>query len=85
MIECYFVWVTRYHKKVLVGELETRMRELVCEVCSIIEIGILSDNACAEHVRVLLLYPLNVLLSKAMPYIEGVWLKLTSAVSAADV
>ena len=53
-LKYHLVWVTKYRKKVLVGEVGTRLRELVREVCRTNEIEILQGNVCSDHVHVLL-------------------------------
>ena len=70
-LKYHFVWVTKYRKKVLVGEVGTRLRELVREVCRTNEIEILQGNVCSDHVHVLLSCPPNMSPSKVMQYIKG--------------
>ena len=66
------MWVTKYRKKVLVGEVGTRLRELVREVYRTNEIEILQGNVCSDHVHVLLSCPPNMSPSKVvMQYIKG--------------
>ena len=32
-IHLHLVWVTKYRKPVMTGEVGTRLRELICEIC----------------------------------------------------
>lgn len=70
-LKCHFVWVTKYRKPVLVGEVGLRLRELVREVCRTNEIEILQGAISRDHVHLLLSCPPNLSPSKVMQYIKG--------------
>jgi len=70
-LKYHFVWITKYRKGVLVGEVGIRLRELVREVCRTHEIEILQGSISRDHVHVLLSCPPNLSPSKIMQYIEG--------------
>ena len=58
-IKFHFVWVTKYRKRVLTGEVAVRLRDLVREVCRTEEIEILQGVVSGDHVHVLLSCPPN--------------------------
>ena len=70
-IKYHFVWVTKYRKSVLTGEVGIRLRELVREVCRSNDIEILQGAVSRDHVHVLLSCPPNLSPSKIMQYIKG--------------
>ena len=70
-IKYHFVWVTKYRKSILIGEVGVRLRELVREVCRTNEIEILQGAVSRDHVHVLLSCPPNLSPSKIMQYIKG--------------
>ena len=70
-IKFHFVWVTKYRKRVLTGEVGLRLRELVREICRTHEIEILQGAVSANHVHVLLSCPPNLSPSKVMQYVKG--------------
>ena len=74
-LKYHFVWVTKYRKAVLCGEVGVRVRELVRElvreICRTHEIEILQGSVSSDHVHVLLSCPPNISPSKAMQYIQG--------------
>jgi len=70
-IKYHFVWVTKYRKPVLTGEVGLRVRELVREICRAHEIEILQGSISSDHVHVLLSCPPNLSASKIMQYIKG--------------
>ena len=67
----HFVWVTKYRRKVLTGEVGIRVRDLVREVCLANDIEILQGTVSGDHVHVLLSCPPSMSPSKIMQYIKG--------------
>ena len=70
-LKYHFVWITKYRKGVLVGEVGVRLRQLVREVCRANEIEILQGSILRDHVHVLLSCPPSLSPSKIMQYIKG--------------
>jgi len=70
-IKYHFVWITKYRKTVLHGEVGHRLRELVIEICKANEIEILSGHVGKDHVHVFLSCPPNLSPSKIMQLIKG--------------
>lgn len=70
-IKYHFVWTTKYRKAVLTGEVATRLRDLVREVCRSNEIEILQGHVAKEHVHILVSAPPNLSASKIMQYVKG--------------
>ena len=70
-IKYHFVWVTKYRKQVLTGEVGLRVRDLVRETCQALEIEILQGAVSRDHVHVLLSCPPNLSPSKIMQRLKG--------------
>ena len=70
-IKYHFVWVTKYRKAILTGEVGNRLRDLVREICRTHEIEILQGSVSPDHVHVLVSCPPSISPSKAMQYIKG--------------
>lgn len=70
-IKYHFVWVPKYRKKVLSGDVAKRLRALVREVCKANEIEILSGHISHDHVHLFVSAPPNLSASKIMQYIKG--------------
>jgi putative transposase len=70
-LKYHFVWVTKYRKPILIGEVGLRLRELVREICRTQEIEILQGSVSRDHVHVLLSCPPNLSPSKIMQYLKG--------------
>ena len=70
-LKYHFVWVTKYRKSVLGGEVGLRLRHLVREICLANDIEIVQGSISPDHVHVLLSCPPNISPSKVMQYIKG--------------
>jgi len=70
-LKYHFVWITKYRKKVLGGEVGLRLRELVREICKANDIEILQGHVSSDHVHLLVSAPPHMSASKIMQYIKG--------------
>ena len=70
-LKYHFVWVTKYRKGILTGEVGIRLRELIREICRTNKVEILQGSVGCDHVHVLLSCPFNVSPSKLMQYLKG--------------
>ena len=70
-VKYHFVWCPKYRKRVLTGEVATRLRDLVRQICLANEIEILEGAVSGDHVYVLLSCPPNMSPSKIMQLIKG--------------
>ena len=70
-LKYHFVWVTKYRKPILTGEVSLRLRDLVREVCRTNDIEILQGAVSRDHVHILASCPPNISPSKVMQYIKG--------------
>ncbi|MCR5259101.1 MAG: transposase [Desulfovibrio sp.] len=51
MIELHLVWITKYRKKVLVGDIPLRTRNLLREICEKNDVHIISGYPSSEIFR----------------------------------
>ncbi|MCU0913908.1 MAG: IS200/IS605 family transposase [Planctomycetes bacterium] len=70
-LKYHFVWVTKYRKALLGGQVGLRLRELVREVCKTNEVEILQGHIAKDHVHLFVSVPPHVAPSKLMQYIKG--------------
>ena len=67
----HFVFITKYRKPALKGEIASRLRELVREICRSNDIEILKGHIRPTHVHLMLSVPPNLAPSKVMQAIKG--------------
>ena len=67
----HFVFIPKYRKPVLRGEVGQRLRELVREICKSYDIEILKGHIRPDHVHLLLSVPPTLSPSRVMNAIKG--------------
>lgn len=67
----HIVWVTKYRYQVLTGEVGTRLRDLVREVCAKNRAHILKGHVAPDHIHIHVSVPPNISISKLLQYIKG--------------
>ena len=65
------VWITKYRKEVLRGEIALRLRELVRQTCAQLDVYIESGHVAKEHVHLLVSCPPNLAVSELMKRLKG--------------
>ena len=67
----HFVFIPKYRKAVLRGEVAVRLRDLVREICKSYDIEILKGHVRPDHVHLLLSVPPTMSPSRVMNAIKG--------------
>ena len=70
-LKYHLVWITKYRKPVLRGEVAKRLRELVRQTCATLEVYILSGHVATDHVHLLVSVPPQMSVSDLMQRIKG--------------
>ncbi len=70
-IQYHLVWVTKYRRPVLKGEVALRIRELVRQRCEARNITILSGHVSSEHIHLHLSCPSELAVRKIVQYLKG--------------
>ncbi len=71
MINIHSVWITKYRKAVLLGDIANRTRELIKETCKKNKVGILSGFVSKDHVHLLVSMPPDLPVSQLVQFIKG--------------
>lgn len=56
-IKYHIVWITKYRKPVLFGDVALRLRDLVREICNAMDIQIIKGHVSKDHVHLFLSAP----------------------------
>jgi len=70
-LKAHVVWITKYRRPVLTGEVALRVRQLVREVCATEEVEILKGHVSKDHVHLLVGYPPQLAMSKLVQRLKG--------------
>jgi len=70
-IHLHFVWVTKYRKPILKGEVGIRTRELIRQICRNEEVEIIKGSVSRDHVHLLVSIPPQVTISRLVQRLKG--------------
>ena len=70
-IHLHLVWVTKYRRKVLVGEVGFRVRDLLRQICEEQEVNIIKGHVSKDHVHLFVSIPPQVSVSRLMQKLKG--------------
>ena len=70
-LKVHLVWVPKYRKQVLTGEVSVRVRDLIRQIASEHELEIISGKVARDHVHVFLSYRPTQKVSQIMQWLKG--------------
>ena len=70
-LKYHLVWITKYRKPVLRGEIARRLRELVRQTCATLDVYIISGYIANDHVHLLVSVPPTISVSELMKRVKG--------------
>lgn len=70
-IKYHVVWITKYRKQALKGQVGLRLRDLVRQICAANDVIIMSGSVQADHVHLLLSVPPKLSVSKLLQLLKG--------------
>ena len=70
-LKYHLVWITKYRKKVLTGQVADRVRTLTREICNQNDVEILKGHVSKDHVHLFVSVPPFIAISKLMQALKG--------------
>src|SRR3954467_3837537 len=70
-IKFHLVWITKYRKKLLRGDVGLRVRQIVRTICAELEVEILKGHVSVDHVHLFVSCPPHVSASYLMQRVKG--------------
>ncbi|PIE51083.1 IS200/IS605 family transposase [Candidatus Fermentibacteria bacterium] len=71
-LKVHLVWIPKYRKKVLVGEVALRVRDLIRQIAMEHEIQVISGKVAIDHIHILISYRPNHDISKIVQWLKGI-------------
>ena len=71
LMNFHFVWIPRRRRKVLIGEVATKLEEIIKEVSSELSLNILAMEIMPDHVHLFVSCPPNIAADQIMFRIKG--------------
>jgi putative transposase len=70
-LKYHVVWITKYRKPVLRGEIAKRLRELIRQTCETLDVYIEAGHIAIDHVHLLVSVPPQVSVSDLLQRLKG--------------
>ena len=70
-IHLHLVWITKYRRKVMVGEVAHRVRDLIRQICAEMDVTIMRGHVSKDHVHLFVSIPPQVTISRMVQRIKG--------------
>jgi putative transposase len=70
-LKYHIVWITKYRKKVMRGEIGLRLREMIKQSCEAQEVQIVKGHIAADHVHSLVSVPPQLAVSDLVQRLKG--------------
>src|SRR6266581_4779869 len=70
-IHLHLVWITKYRRPALQGEVAIRVRDLIRDICGQHEVSIMKGHVSKDHVHLLISLPPQVTISRLMQWLKG--------------
>ena len=70
-LKVHLVWITKYRKPVLFGNVATRLRDLVREICKSLDVEILKGHVSKDHVHLFVSMPPYLSVSELVKRVKG--------------
>ena len=71
-LKVHLVWVPKYRKRVLVGDVAIRVRDVIRQIAQEHEIAILSGKVACDHIHILVAYRPHVDVSMIVQWLKGI-------------
>ena len=71
-LKVHVVWLPKYRKPVLTGDVAVRVRDLIRQIAAEHELEILSGKVARDHIHVFLSYRPNQDVSRIMQWLKGI-------------
>lgn len=70
-IKYHLVFCTKYRYRVLTGQVATRAREIIREICGANYVDIVTGSMSPDHIHLLISLPPSIAVAKIVQYIKG--------------
>ena len=70
-LKVHLIWITKYRKPVLYGQVAVELRRIVRQICEEYEVEIVKGNVAVDHVHLFVSFPPSVSISNLMKSVKG--------------
>ena len=70
-LKAHLVWIPKYRKRVLIGQVAERIRDLLKNICMEHEVHIISGKVVADHIHMFVSYKSQLAISRLVQYLKS--------------
>ena len=70
-LKCHIVWITKYRKPIMRGDIAERLRDLIREICKTKDVEIIKGHISKDHVHIFVSVPPHISISELVKSIKG--------------
>ena len=70
-IHLHIVWITKYRKPVLLGDIALKTREIIRQICASLDVEIIRGHIAHDHVHLFVSLPPQVTISSLVQKLKG--------------
>jgi putative transposase len=70
-LKVHLIWIPKYRKRVLTGQIAERTRDILRQICMEHEVHIVSGKVAADHVHMFVSYRPQMAVSQMVQYLKG--------------
>ena len=70
-LKYHIVWITKYRKPIMQGEIAKRVRDLIREICKAKDVEIIKGHISKDHVHIFVSVPPHISVSQLVKSIKG--------------
>jgi putative transposase len=70
-LKYHLVWITKYRKKVLTGQVAEKVRELIKEICKANDTEIIKGHVSQDHIHLFVSIPPHISISNTVQMLKG--------------
>ena len=70
-LKVHLIWIPKYRKRVLIGKVAERARDLLRQICMEHEVHIISGKIASDHVHMFVSYKAQLAISKLVQQLKG--------------
>ena len=70
-LKVHLIWIPKYRKRVLTGQIAERTRDILRQICMEHEVHIVSGKVAADHVHMFVSYRPQMPVAKMVQYLKG--------------
>jgi putative transposase len=70
-LKYHIVWITKYRKPIMRGDIAERLRDLIREICKIKDVEIIKGHISQDHVHIFVSVPPHISISQLVKSIKG--------------